>query len=157
MKSPATTFSGADSQLLTNPSSSDSMPRNMIGPSTNPPARLAGTLTSEAEPKVSIDTGAVDRLAAVVTPTCSRQGAGQEREQPRVSGRASSSRPATAPNDSWKLTSKRLLGLRVSSHAAGTSHSSQPSVGREARTASSPTMPATPARTMDGDAPVSST
>ena len=141
MKSPATTFNGADSQLLTNPSSSDSMPTNMMGPSTNPPARLAGTLTSEAEPKVIIETGAVDRLAAVVIPTCCGRGPGRNPNS-RVSGRASSSRPATAPNDSWKLTSKRLLGLRVRSHAAGTSHSSQPSVGREASTASSPTMPA---------------
>ena len=52
MNSPATTFSGADSHSLTNPSSNESMPRNMIGPRTNPPATLAGTLTSDALPKV---------------------------------------------------------------------------------------------------------
>ena len=68
-----------------------------------------------------------------------------------------SSRPATAANDSWKLTSYRLSGFTVSSHAAGASHSSHPSLGRDARIASSPQMPATPARTIDGDAPVSST
>src|SRR5665647_2659315 len=42
MKSPATTFNGADSQLPTNPRTRESMPTNMIGPSTNPPATLAG-------------------------------------------------------------------------------------------------------------------
>ena len=156
MNSPATKLSGADSHSLTNPSSSDSIPRNMIGPRTNPPATLAGTLTSEAEPKVSTETGAVEMLAAVVTPTCSGSGPGRN-ETARVSGRASTSSPTTAPNDSWKLTSKRLLGLTVSSQAAGASQSSQPSLGREARIASRPTMPATPARTIDGDAPVSST
>ena len=87
MNSPATTLSGADSHSLTNPSSSDSMPRNMMGPSTNPPTTFAGTLTSEADPKVSIETGAVERLAAVVTPTCSGSGPGRKpnsaRERPR--------------------------------------------------------------------------
>ena len=113
---------------------------------------MAGTLTSEADPKVSTDTGAVEMLAAVVTPTCSGSGPGRN-EKARVSGLAITSRPTTAPNDSWKLTSKRLLGFTVSSHAAGASQSSQPSLGREARIASNPQMPATPARTMDGDAP----
>ena len=127
-----------------------------MGPRTNPPATLAGTLTSDAEPKVSMEIGAVEMLAAVVTPTCSGSGPGRN-EKARVSGRASTSRPRTAPNDSWKLTSKRLLGFTVSSQAAGASQSSQPSLGREARIASRPTTPATPARTMDGDAPVSST
>ena len=156
MNSPATTFSGADSHSATNPSSSDSMPRNMIGPRTNPPATLAGTLTRDAEPNVSTEIGAVEMLAAVVTPTCSGSGPGRN-DTARVSGRASTSRPTTAPNDSWKLTSKRLLGFAVSSHAAGASQSSQPSLGLEARIASRPTMPATPARTIDGDAPVSRT
>ena len=100
-----------------------------MGPSTKPPTTLAGTLTSDAEPKVSIETGAVARLAAVVTPACSGRGPGRKRSNRRVRGRASRSRPATAANDSWKLTSKRLLGLTVSSHAAGASHSSQPSDG----------------------------
>ena len=81
-----------------------------MGPRTNPPATLAGTLTSEAEPKVSIETGAVEMLAAVVTPDLLRRGPGRNAKG-RVSGRASSSSPTTAPNDSWKLTSKRLLGL----------------------------------------------
>ncbi len=156
MKSPAATLSGAESHELTNPSRSESMPRNMIGPRTKPPATLAGTLTSDADPNVSIETGAVEILAAVVTPTCSGSGPGRK-ENARVSGRASTSRPTTAPNDNWKLTSNRLLGLVVSSHAAGASQSSQPSLGRDARMASSPQMPATPARTIDGDAPVRST
>ena len=156
MNSPATTFSGFDSHSLTNPASSESMPRNMIGPRTNPPATLAGTLTTDADPNVSMEMGAVEMLAAVVTPTCSGSGPGRK-ETARVRGLASTSRPTTAPNDSWKLTSKRLLGFIVSSQAAGASHSSQPSLGREARIASRPQMPATPARTIDGDAPVSST
>ena len=117
---------------------------------------MAGTLTSEADPNVSMDTGAVEMLAAVVTPTCSDSGPGRK-ENARVSGRASSSSPATAANESWKLTSNRLLGFAVSSQAAGASHSSQPSLGRDASTASRPRMPATPARTIDGEAPVSST
>ncbi len=156
MNSPASRLSGRDTHSLTNPASSDSMPRNMIGPRTNPPTAFAGTLTSEADPNVSTETGAVAMLAAVVTPTCSASGPGRN-ESARVSGRASSSSPATAANESWKLTSKRLLGLTVSSQAAGASHSSHPSLGRDASTASRPRMPATPARTMDGDAPVSST
>ncbi len=80
------------------------MPTNMMGPNTKPPATLAGTLTSEAEPNVSIETGAVDRLAAVVIPTCCGRGPGRNPKS-RVSGRASRRSPATAPNDSWKLTS----------------------------------------------------
>ena len=104
MNSPATTFSGADTHSLTNPSSSDSMPRNMIGPSTNPPTALAGMLTSDADPKVRMETGAVEMLAAVVTPTDSGRGPGRNASA-RVSGRAMSSRPATAANESWKLTS----------------------------------------------------
>ena len=156
MNRPASMLSGTDSHELTKPSSSDSMPRNMIGPRTNPPATLAGTLTSEVEPKVSMETGAVARLAAAVTPTCSGSGPGRK-ARPRVSGRARTSSPATAPNDSWKLTSKTLLGLAESSQAPGASQSSQPSLGREAITASRPTMPATPARTMEGEAPVSTT
>ncbi|OPZ42079.1 MAG: hypothetical protein BWY94_02228 [Actinobacteria bacterium ADurb.BinA094] len=156
MNRPAAALSGADSHALTKPSSSDSIPRNMMGPSTNPPATLAGTLTSEAVPNVTMEIGAVEMLAAVVTPTCSGSGPGRN-ETARVSGLARTSSPATAPNESWKLTSKRLLGLAVSSHAAGASHNSHPSLGREASTASRPTMPATPARTIDGAAPVSST
>ncbi len=81
-----------------------------MGPRTKPPATLAGTLTSDADPKVSTEIGAVEMLAAVVTPTCSGSGPGRN-ETARVSGRASTSSPTTAPNDNWKLTSKRCVGI----------------------------------------------
>jgi len=75
------------------------MPRNMMGPRTKPPARLAGTDTSEADPNAIMEMGAVEMLAAVVTPICSGSGPGRKAKA-RVSGRASTSRPTTAPNDS---------------------------------------------------------
>jgi len=156
MNNPARRLRGSESQLVTNPASSESIPRNMIGPRTKPPARFAATATSDVEPKASIETGAVARLAAVVTAACSAIAPGRKRRAP-VSGRENSRRPATAANESWKLTSNRLLGLTVSSQAPGMSQTSQPSAGREARTATSPAMPAMPARTIDGEAPVSST
>ena len=81
MNSPATTLSGTDSHGSTKPSSSDSMPRNMMGPRTNPPATLAGTLTSEAEPNVSIETGAVDETGGRGDADLLGQRPGQEAEQ----------------------------------------------------------------------------
>ena len=45
MNRPARRLSGTESQLVTKPSSSDSMPKNMMGPRTKPPTRLAGTET----------------------------------------------------------------------------------------------------------------
>ncbi len=57
MNSPATTLSGSESQLVTKPASSESMPRNMMGPRTKPPATLAATATTEVDPKVSIGHG----------------------------------------------------------------------------------------------------
>src|SRR5665647_1057081 len=119
-------------------------------------ATVAGTPTTDTEPNVSMETGAVDRLAAVVMPTCSGRGPGRKASA-RISGRASTRSPSTAPNESWKLTSNRLLGLTVRSQAPGASQTSQPSLGREARIASSPTTPATPAPRHPSCAPVSST
>ncbi len=75
------------------------MPRNMIGPSTKPPTTLAGTATSDAWPKVAIETGAVEMLAAVVMAAGSPSHVGRKLSR-RVSGRPSASRPATAANES---------------------------------------------------------
>ncbi len=127
-----------------------------MGPSTKPPATLAATPTTDVEPKASIETGAVARLAAVVTETWLATGAGRN-ENRRANGVASSSSPATAANESWKLTSMSVLGLTVRSQAAGASHRSQPSLGRDTSVARSPMTPATPARTMEGEAPVTMT
>ena len=103
-----------------------------------------------------METGAVETLAAVVIAAGSPSQRGNQ-EKACVSGRARSSRPATAANESWKLTSKRTEGLRVSMKAAGTSQRNQPSVGRDDRPASSATTPDTPARTIEGVAPVTTT
>ena len=40
-------LSGTDRPAQTKPANTLGMPQNMIGPSTNPPAMLAGTATSE--------------------------------------------------------------------------------------------------------------
>ena len=63
----------------------------------------------------------------------------------------------TAANESWKPTSSRFQGFMVSSTAAGASTSRGRSVGRDARPATVTSTPATPARTIDGAAPVTST
>ena len=153
VNTPASTLSSVHSRPHTKPATTESMPRNMMGPSTKPPATLAATPTTDVEPKVSIETGAVARLAAVVTETWLATGAGRN-ENRRANGVASSSSPATAANESWKLTSRSVLGLTVRSQAAGASHRSQPSLGRDTSVARSPMTPATPARTMEGEAPV---
>ena len=103
-----------------------------------------------------MDTGAVERLAALVMAAGSPSHRGSA-ARACVSGRASSSRPATAANESWKLTSNSTAGLRVSMNAAGTSHRNQPSEARDERPARSATTPDTPARTIDGVAPVTTT
>ncbi len=76
---PATTLSGTDSPVQTKPANTLSMPRNMIGPSTKPPTMLAGTATSEAWPKVAMETGAVEMLAAVVIAAGSPSQRGRKR------------------------------------------------------------------------------
>ncbi len=156
MNRPATTLSGIESPVHTKPTKTLSMPRNMIGPSTKPPAMLAGTATSEVCPKVAIDTGAVEMLAALVIAAGSASQEGRN-ESACVSGRESSSRPATAANESWKLTSNTTFGLMVSMNEPGTSHRNQPSAGRELSMASRPTTPDTPARMIEGLAPVTTT
>ncbi len=70
-----------------------------MGPSTKPPTMFAGTATSDAWPKVAMETGAVERLAAVVMAAGSPRKRGAKASA-RVSGRPSSSKPATAANES---------------------------------------------------------
>ncbi len=70
-------------------------------------------------------------LADVVTPACSARGPGRKRSA-CVSGRESSSRPATAANESWKLTSKRLFGID-GQQPGSRDEEHEPAVGRARR------------------------
>ena len=127
---------------------------NMIGPSTKPPATLAGTPTSDADPKVSIETGAVE----------ARRGGDPDRSG---SGPAGSAAARERPGDQEQAQDRRereleahveqVLGFIVSSHGGRRQPQQPASLGREARTRAARATPATPARTIDGDAPVSST
>ena len=82
MSVPAATLSGSDAAGQAMPTSTESMPQNMTGPSTKPPARLATTPMSDAWPNEAREMGAVARLAEAVTPAVSASERGRKRSKP---------------------------------------------------------------------------
>ena len=133
------------------------IPSHMIGATTAAASRFAGSDASETSSKCSAISGAVATVAATVIAATSATGSGMRRlSASRIRGTSASS-PATAAKESCQPGSPTASGLSASVTAAASPSAYQRDDGRPASAATSPAIPMTPARWIDGPAPASGT
>ncbi len=139
-----------------------SIPSHIAGATAGSARRLAGSAASEKVSKWWAISGAVATVAAAVTATPSARARRGEprRARPASRGarRADQRRiPSTAAKLSCQPTSPLTRGLRARVTAAARSSAYARERGRSASAATRPAAPITPARWIDGPAPVTGT
>ena len=150
-------FNGAARPGASCAAAAASMPSHITGAIAAAASRFAGSAASETVPKCIAISGAVPRVAATVMAATSATGPGTRRASASRSGGAIASSAPTAANESCHPGSPAARGLRISVTAAARPSAYQRCVGPPARAATSPAAPITPARWIDGPAPVSGT
>ena len=119
-------------------------------------ARFAGSAASDTRSKWKAISGAVAIVAATVSAAPMRSGSGS----PRIAaarGRASTKMPATAAKLSCHPTSCQARGSHARVSAAASRSAYQRDAGRPANAATTAAIPITPARRIEGPAPVTGT
>ena len=134
-----------------------SIPSHITGAIAAAARRLAGRAASETCSKCIAISGAVPIVAATVIAATSATGPGTARASTPRSGGPSASSATTAANDSCQPGSPATRGLSASVTAAASPSAYQRCDGRPASAATRPAAPITPARWIDGPAPVSGT
>jgi hypothetical protein len=139
-----------------------SMPTHIAGATAGAARMFAGSAAGENWSKAAAISGAVATVAATVTATAS---ANARRADPRtaspeiseISRLAQSMIPITAAKLSCQPTSPSAPGFTARVRHAASSTAYQRERGRSASAATSPAAPITPARWIDGPAPVTGT
>ena len=134
-----------------------STPSHITGAIAGAASRFAGSAASDTCWKCSAISGAVPSVAAVVIAATSATGPGMRRANAARSGCAPASSAATATNDNCHPGSSGARGFSASVTAAASSSAYQRCPGRPAKAATSPAIPITPARWIEGPAPVNGT
>ena len=150
-------MNGAASGSATCAAAAASTPSHITGAIAGAASRFAGSEASETSPKWSAISGAVPAVAAIVIAAASATGSGILRSSAERNGAAPTSSATTAANESCHPGSPAARGLSTSVSAAASSNAYQRRDGRPARAATRPATPITPARWIDGPAPVNGT
>ena len=143
------------------PTAAASIPSHITGASAITASRFAGRVTTETVPNANDIRGAVATVAETVRAAPSaiarRTRPGLAPAKTRASGAAKSRMPTTAAKLSCQPRSPVARGSRPSVTAAASRTTYQRDRGRSARAAAIPAAPITPARWIDGPAPVTTT
>ena len=152
-----TALKGSASAGATCAAAAPSIPSHITGAIAAAASRLAGRAASDTCWKCSAISGAVPTVAAIVMAATSATGSGIRRASTPRSGGASASSATTAANESCQPGSPTARGFSASVTAAASPSAYQRCAGRPASAATRPAAPITPARWIDGPAPVSGT
>ena len=133
----------------TEPSRIEDSPHPSSGPTAGSANRLAGTDSGASRPKCHQAIGVVTSVQATDTATA---------DPSVLCSRGATAKIAhTAAKLSWKPGLNRSSGFSASTTAAPQASRCQRAAGRDASQATATSAPATPARTIEGPAPVTST